>query len=232
MAAQTKPTISVRPYIGTLAVTVGLDHSDARRPHHHVRPGRCARRRACRLRRRRLDHHRVHRWPDDDRTGLGVARRGVRRAPRADDLRHRVRHSPICCCRSRPIFAPCWCSRSISGLSSGTFIPLTIGFVVLNLPPKMVVYGVAAYALNLELSLNIAASIEGWFCDNWSWHWIFWDTALLAPIMMAVHPFRHAAPADQPRAAEERRLVRHSLLPRSASVCFMQHSTRATASTG
>src|ERR1700761_846923 len=74
--------------------------------------------------------------------------------------------------------------QMISGLASGTFIPLTIGFVVLNLPAKMVVYGVAAYAMNLELSLNIAASIEGWFCDNWSWHWIFWDTALLAPIML------------------------------------------------
>jgi DHA2 family multidrug resistance protein len=75
--------------------------------------------------------------------------------------------------------------QTISGLTSGTFIPLTIGFVVLNLPPRMVIYGVAAYAMNLELSLNIAASVEGWFCDNWSWHWIFWDTALLAPIMVA-----------------------------------------------
>lgn len=75
--------------------------------------------------------------------------------------------------------------QMVSGLASGTFIPLTIGFVVLNLPPRMVVYGVAAYAMNLELSLNVAASIEGWFCDNWSWHWIFWDSALLAPLMLA-----------------------------------------------
>jgi DHA2 family multidrug resistance protein len=72
----------------------------------------------------------------------------------------------------------------VSGIASGTFIPLTIGFTVLSLPPRMVVYGVAAYALNLELSLNIAASIEGWFCDNWSWHWIFWDTALTTPLML------------------------------------------------
>ena len=48
----------------------------------------------------------------------------------------------------------------------------------------MVIYGVAAYSLNLELSLNIAASIEGWFDDNWSWKWIFWDTALLTPLML------------------------------------------------
>ena len=72
----------------------------------------------------------------------------------------------------------------ISGLGSGTFIPLTIGFVVRNLPAWLIVYGVATYAMNLELSLNIAASIEGWFSDNWSWQWIFWDTALLAPLMI------------------------------------------------
>ncbi len=72
----------------------------------------------------------------------------------------------------------------ISGVSSGTFIPLTIGFVILNLPRRWVVYGVAAYAMNLEMSLNIAASIEGWFCDNGWWWWIFWDTALMAPLMM------------------------------------------------
>jgi MFS transporter, DHA2 family, multidrug resistance protein len=74
--------------------------------------------------------------------------------------------------------------QAISGLSSGTFIPLAIGFVVQSLPAQLVIYGVAAYSLNLELSLNIAASIEGWFSDYWSWKWIFWDTALLAPLML------------------------------------------------
>ena len=74
--------------------------------------------------------------------------------------------------------------QSISGLASGTFIPLTIGFVVQNLPTQLVIYGVAAYSLNLELSLNVAASIEGWFDDHWSWKWIFWDTALLTPLML------------------------------------------------
>ena len=74
--------------------------------------------------------------------------------------------------------------QTISGLSSGTFIPLTIGVVALYLPPQLAVYGVAAYAMNLELSLNVAASIEGWFDAHWSWRWIFWDTALLAPLML------------------------------------------------
>jgi len=72
----------------------------------------------------------------------------------------------------------------ISGLSSGTFIPLTLGFVVQSLPAGLVIYGVSAYAMNIELSLNVASSIEGFFTTYWSWPWIFWDTALLTPVML------------------------------------------------
>src|SRR5262249_23211102 len=60
----------------------------------------------------------------------------------------------------------------LSGLSSGTFVPLTVAFVATNLPRWLIVYGVAAYAMNIEFSLNVAASIEGWFSDHWSWRWI------------------------------------------------------------
>ena len=74
--------------------------------------------------------------------------------------------------------------QTISGLASGPFIPLTISFVIQNLPTRMVVYGVAAYSMNIELSLNIAASVEGWFDDHWSWQWISWDTSLLMPLML------------------------------------------------
>jgi MFS transporter, DHA2 family, multidrug resistance protein len=92
----------------------------------------------------------------------------------------------------------------VSGLASGTFIPLTIGFVVQSLPPRMVIYGVAAYSLNLELSLNVSAAIEGWFDDNWSWQWIFWDTALLTPLMLLCIHF------GMPRQAINRELLKRA----------------------
>jgi MFS transporter, DHA2 family, multidrug resistance protein len=94
--------------------------------------------------------------------------------------------------------------QTISGLSSGTFIPLTIGFVVQNLPARLVVYGVAAYAMNLEMSLNIAASIEGWFSDNGQWPWIFWDTALLSPLMLVCVHF------GMPRQPTNRELLKNA----------------------
>ncbi len=75
----------------------------------------------------------------------------------------------------------------IGGLSCGTFIPLTIGFVLQSLPQKYWPFGIAAYGLNLELSLNIPASLEGWYLDNLDWRWIFWQNALLAiPMIVCV----------------------------------------------
>lgn len=71
----------------------------------------------------------------------------------------------------------------LGGLASGVFIPLTLSFVLLNTPPKYWVFGIALYALNLELSLNISASLEGWYVEHHSWRWIFWQNVPLALVM-------------------------------------------------
>ena len=74
--------------------------------------------------------------------------------------------------------------QGIGGVTSGTFIPLTIGFVLQNLRPAWWPYGIAAYGLNLELSLNIPASLEGFYLDHFSWHWIFWQGSVLTVPMI------------------------------------------------
>ena len=66
------------------------------------------------------------------------------------------------------------------GLASGFFVPLTLSFLLRALPPKYWAYAIAIYALNLELSLNISASLEGWYVDHLSWRWIFWQNTPLA----------------------------------------------------
>lgn len=73
--------------------------------------------------------------------------------------------------------------QALAGLFSGTFIPLTIAFVLRNLPPAFWAFGIAAYALNLELSLNIAATLEGWYVEHLSWHWVFWQSVPMALLM-------------------------------------------------
>jgi DHA2 family multidrug resistance protein len=68
----------------------------------------------------------------------------------------------------------------LGGLASGCFIPLTLSFILRTLPPNLWAYGVALYALNLELSLNISASLEGWYVDHLSWAFIYWQNVPLA----------------------------------------------------
>jgi MFS transporter, DHA2 family, multidrug resistance protein len=91
----------------------------------------------------------------------------------------------------------------LSGLASGFFIPLTLSFILLNTPPKFWAFGIALYALNLELSLNISASLEGWYVEHHSWRWIFWQNVPLALIMslclrrgMAVRAIATPPPRD------------------------------------
>src|SRR5882757_9442790 len=67
-----------------------------------------------------------------------------------------------------------------NGLATGFFVPLTLSFVLRNMPPRVWAYGVAIYALNLEISLNISASLEGWYLEHLSWKWIFWQNVPLA----------------------------------------------------
>ena len=76
-------------------------------------------------------------------------------------------------------------AQFLAGVGSGTFIPLTISFIVRNLPARLVVYGIAIYSMNSELSQNVAASLEGWYADSWSWRWIDWQYCLALPLMFA-----------------------------------------------
>ena len=97
------------------------------------------------------------------------------------------------------------CSRCSSpgGIASGFFIPLTLSFILLNVPPKYWSFGIAIYALNLELSLNISASLEGWYVEHHTWRWIFWQNVPLALLMsvclrlgIATKPITVRPPAD------------------------------------
>jgi DHA2 family multidrug resistance protein len=71
----------------------------------------------------------------------------------------------------------------LAGIGSGTFIPLTIAFVIRCLPAQLVVYGIAVYAMNSEVSQNVAASLEGWYVNHLSWEWVYWQYCVALPFM-------------------------------------------------
>lgn len=78
---------------------------------------------------------------------------------------------------------------ALAGLTAGTFYPLTLSFVLRNLPQNYLHLGIAAYAADIVVTTHSAHWYEGWLMSALSWHWIFWTTALLTPVMIALIVF-------------------------------------------
>jgi DHA2 family multidrug resistance protein len=77
----------------------------------------------------------------------------------------------------------------LAGLTAGTFYPLTLSFVLRNLPMKYVLLGIAMYAMDILFTTNVAVSLEAWYIDHLSWRWLFWNSAVLTPAMMILVHF-------------------------------------------
>src|SRR6202522_1491809 len=74
----------------------------------------------------------------------------------------------------------------LAGLTAVTFYPLTLSFVLRNLPMQYVLLGIAMYAVDILFTTNFAVSLEAWYVDHLSWRWIFWHSAVLTPVMMVL----------------------------------------------
>jgi DHA2 family multidrug resistance protein len=72
----------------------------------------------------------------------------------------------------------------IAGVASGTFYSLTLTFVLTALPKRLIIFGIAAYAADIVFVSNAASAIEGWYAESLSWRWIFWNAAIITPLMM------------------------------------------------
>jgi MFS transporter, DHA2 family, multidrug resistance protein len=72
----------------------------------------------------------------------------------------------------------------LAGLTSGTFYPLTLTFALRNLPLRYLPYTLALYATFVDGAVNIAPSLYGWYRVHLSSNWMFWNSALITPVMM------------------------------------------------
>jgi MFS transporter, DHA2 family, multidrug resistance protein len=72
----------------------------------------------------------------------------------------------------------------VAGLTSGTFYPLTLTFALRAIPVRYLPFTLAFYVIFIDGAVNIAPSLYGWYRDHLSWHWIFWGSAVIAPVMM------------------------------------------------
>jgi DHA2 family multidrug resistance protein len=89
----------------------------------------------------------------------------------------------------------------VAGLSAGTFYPLTLSFVLRGLPTRYVLLGIAMYAIDIVFTTDMAQAWESFFTENLSWRWIFWNGAILTPLMIALIYFgipRQPLPTPKP----------------------------------
>src|SRR5271166_2999252 len=71
----------------------------------------------------------------------------------------------------------------VAGLTSGTFYPLTLTFALRISPLRYLPITMAFYATFIDGAVNIAPSLYGWYREHLSWHWMFWNSAVIAPVM-------------------------------------------------
>src|ERR1700720_4416163 len=72
----------------------------------------------------------------------------------------------------------------VAGLTSGTFYPLTLTFALRITPLRFLPFTMAFYAAFIDGAVNVGPSLYGWYRDHLSWHWMFWNSAVIAPLMM------------------------------------------------
>lgn len=90
----------------------------------------------------------------------------------------------------------------LAGLASGTFYPLTLTFALRNIPLRFLPFTIALYATFVDGAVNIAPSLYGWYRDNLSWHWMFWNSAVITPLMaLCIYHGIPASPAPKKSGA-------------------------------
>src|SRR6267143_3838438 len=90
----------------------------------------------------------------------------------------------------------------VAGLTSGTFYPLTLTFALRNIPLRYLPFTLALYAAFVDGAVNIAPSLYGWSREHLSSNWMFWNSALITPLMM-ICIYYGIPKADAPKKSGE-----------------------------
>src|ERR1700691_6261213 len=75
-------------------------------------------------------------------------------------------------------------AMALAGMASGTFYPLTLTFALRNITLRYLPFTIALYASFVDGAVNIAPSLYGWYRNHLSWEWMFWNSAVITPLMM------------------------------------------------
>jgi MFS transporter, DHA2 family, multidrug resistance protein len=71
----------------------------------------------------------------------------------------------------------------VHGMLLGTFVPATLMIIFRNLPMRWWLPAIALYSIRVGFALDTSPSLVGFYVDHLSWHWLYWQGALVAPLM-------------------------------------------------
>src|SRR5882757_261632 len=69
------------------------------------------------------------------------------------------------------------------GMLLGTFVPATSMIILRNLPMRWWLPAIALYSIRVGFALDTSSSLVGFYVDHWGWQWLYWQGALIAPLM-------------------------------------------------
>ncbi len=69
------------------------------------------------------------------------------------------------------------------GMLLGTFVPATLMIIFRNLPIRWWLPAISIYAIRVGFALDTSPSAVGFYVEHLGWQWIYWQGALIAPLM-------------------------------------------------
>ena len=71
----------------------------------------------------------------------------------------------------------------IHGMLLGTFVPATLMIILRNLPTAWWLPAISIYAIRVGFALDTSTSLVGFYVDHLGWQWLYWQGAVIAPLM-------------------------------------------------
>jgi DHA2 family multidrug resistance protein len=71
----------------------------------------------------------------------------------------------------------------IHGLMVGTFVPATLLIIFRTLPTHWWLPAIALYSIRVGFAVDTSSSLVGFYVEHWGWQWLYWQGAVVAPLM-------------------------------------------------
>jgi MFS transporter, DHA2 family, multidrug resistance protein len=69
------------------------------------------------------------------------------------------------------------------GMLLGTFVPATLMIIFRNLPIRWWLPAITLYSIRVGFAFDSSTSLVGFYVEHWGWPWLYWQGALVAPLM-------------------------------------------------